>query len=138
MHRLVNIIIENGFHIHIYHILGVEKSKYINIISNACTTLETYLYEQCYCKKRLFGEPVVENMNVQNNEKNHIKTYEHWINNHGSIKQVYTTPSLLQMMMNTNLYFLANKGDAILQECNFFNLSDLTADVKQWVLIDCK
>ena len=42
------------------------------------------------------------------------------------------------MMVKSNLYFLANEGDAILQESSFFNPSDVTADVKQCTLIDCK
>ena len=120
--------------------LGVEKSKHINIISNACETLEMYLYEKCYKEERNFGEVgIIKNIaHAEERTKKHTKTYEQWIKDYGSIKQLYTISSLLQMMTSSNLYFLANEGDAILLECNFFNPSDTTADVKQGPLIDCK
>ena len=126
----------------IYFIIisGVEKSKYINIISNACERFETHLYEKCYKEERNFGEAVVVKGFAHSEEraKKNMKTYDEWVKEHGSIKQLYTTPSLLQMMTSSNLYFLANEGDAILQESSFFNPSDTTADVKQGPLIDCK
>ncbi|CAF1233206.1 unnamed protein product, partial [Rotaria magnacalcarata] len=115
----------------------VEKSKYINIISNACGALEMHIYEHCYKQERNFGE--IGNEKVQDSIEGKRKKmdFEHWVNNNGSIKQVYTTASLLQMMVKNNLFFLANEGDAILQECSFFNPSDTAADVKQGTLIDC-
>ena len=64
------------------------------------------------------------------------KDFESWTNNFGAIKQVYTTASLLQMLANSSLFFLANEGDAILQASSFFNPSDVSADVKQGTLID--
>lgn len=69
---------------------------------------------------------------------NKMMDFESWTNQFGSIKQVYTTSSLLQMLSTSDLFFLANEGDAILQESSFFNPSDTTADVKQGTLIDCK
>lgn len=64
--------------------------------------------------------------------------FDTWTNQFGTGKQVYTTPSLLHMLSVSNLFFLANEGDAILQESSFYNPSDITADVKQGTLIDCK
>ncbi|CAF3302937.1 unnamed protein product, partial [Rotaria socialis] len=118
---------------------GVEKSKYINIISNSCTKLEVYLYENYYKQQRCFSSSDVLEAAEEGDEKkkNNIKNFEYWINEFGSIKQVYTTASLLQMMSNKSLYFLANEGDAILQESSFYNPADVTADVKQGTLIDC-
>ena len=120
--------------------LGVEKSKYINLISDACTKLEYYVYEHWY--KRGRSSPLSESIDNQrpSGEKRGgmIKSFDCWVNEFGSIKQVYTTPSLLHMMSSTNLFLLANEGDAILQECSFYNPSDVTADVKQGTLIDCK
>ena len=71
-------------------------------------------------------------------EKQKIMSFDSWINTYGSIKQVYTTPSLVQIMTKTSVFFLANEGDAILQESCFFSPADLTADIKQGTLIDCK
>ena len=71
-------------------------------------------------------------------EKQKIMNFDSWINTYGSIKQVYTRPSLVQIMTKTSVFFLANEGDAILQESCFFSPADLTADIKQGTLIDCK
>lgn len=118
----------------------MEKSKYINIISNSCTKIEHYLYENYYNKQRRFSSSDVAELPQQGEEKTKytMKSFEYWINEFGSIKQVYTTASLLQIMTNTSVYFLANEGDAILQESSFYSPADITADVKQGVLIDCK
>jgi hypothetical protein len=120
--------------------LGVEKSKYINIISNSCTKIELYIYEEYYKKNRIFMPTGVNQTSQESQEKkkNIIKTFDGWISEYGSIKQVYTTPSLLQMMADTSIFFLANEGDGILQESSFFNPSDVAADTKQGTLIDCK
>ena len=76
---------------------------------------------------------------VQMDGKNcRMKNFDDWVSQHGSVKQVYTTPSLLQIMSKTSVFFLANEGDAILQESSFYNPSDVTADIKQGVLIDCR
>lgn len=71
-------------------------------------------------------------------KKVHLKTFDAWINEYGSIKQIYTTASLLRIMVNTSVFFLANEGDAILQESSFYSPADVTADMKQGTLIDCK
>jgi hypothetical protein len=119
--------------------LGVEKSKYINIISNSCSKFEHYMYEHYYTKQRSFlPAGMIETHRETEMKKTNLKNFDCWINEFGSIKQVYTTPSLLQMMTKTSVFFLANEGDAILQECNFYNPSDMTADIKQGTLIDCK
>ncbi len=121
-------------------VLGVEKSKYINIISNACTKVEKYIYNNYYRKQQVFTpagvDPIAEIIEERN--KNYGKTFENWINDHGSVKQVYTTPSLVQMMATTSIFILANEGDAILQESSFYNPSDVSCDIKQGTLIDCK
>jgi hypothetical protein len=122
-------------------LLGVEKSKYINIVSNSCTQIEQYIYEHHYKKRRFFASGDVCETNPQMNEKNNnnnLKNFDCWISQYGSIKQVYTTPSLLHMLSNTSVFFLANEGDAILLESSFYNLCDISADVKQGTLIDGK
>lgn len=119
--------------------LGVEKSKYINIISNACTKVEQYHYEYCRKKSNPAGTiEIFEPYRTTDKRMNKNVDFETWINHFGSIKQVYTTASLLQMLTQSNLFFLANEGDAILQESSFFNPSDVAADVKQGTLIDCE
>ena len=99
-----------------------------------------YLYENYYKRKRCFSssDAAEKDETIEENKKCNIKSFEYWVNEFGSIKQVYTTPSLLQMMTNTSVYFLANEGDAILQESSFYNPSDVMSDVKQGTLIDCK
>lgn len=77
-------------------------------------------------------------MHFAEKKTNKNTDFELWTNQFGAIKQVYTTPALLQMLSSANLFFLANEGDAILQESSFFNPSDTSADVKQGTLIDCK
>ena len=38
------------------HFEVVEKSKYIDIISNSFGAFQMYLYENCYKQERIFGE----------------------------------------------------------------------------------
>ena len=117
----------------------MEKSKYINTISNACTKVEYYQYEYSRRRSNEFNSiDGIESGYLTERKMNRSKDFETWTNQYGGIKQVYTTASLLQMLVNSNLFFLANEGDAILQESSFFNPSDVTADVKQGTLIDCK
>jgi hypothetical protein len=119
--------------------LGVEKSKYINVISNSCSKVERYIYDEYYKKRRSFIPDGGSETSQELCDKNkNIKSFDCWINHFGSVKQVYTTPSLLQILIETSVFFLANEGDAILQESSFYNPSDPTADIKQAALIDCK
>jgi hypothetical protein len=107
--------------------LGVEKSKYINTISNACTKVEYYHYESFRRKSNEFHLiDGTETIHLAEKKMNKSKDFESWTNQFGAIKQVYTTASLLQMLVTSNLFFLANEGDAILQESSFFNPSDVT------------
>ena len=78
------------------------------------------------------------NEQIETTKKNKMKSFESWIDEYGCIKQIYTNASLLQMMSKSSLFFLANEGDAILQESSFYNPCHLTADIKQGTLIDCK
>lgn len=108
------------------------------MMSNACTKVEQYFYESSLRKVNQI-EPTGNSESAHSMDKmNKTMDFDMWTNRFGAIKQVYTTPSLLQMLSYSNLYFLANEGDAILQECSFFNPSDVTADVKQGTLIDCE
>ena len=127
----------NDYSINHVLLLGVEKSKYINTISNACTVVEYYQYESSR-KKHNESYTTNDNEMIHLPEKTMIKSkdFKSWTNNFGAIKQVYTTASLLQALANSSLFFLANEGDAILQASSFFNPSDVSADVKQGTLID--
>jgi len=98
-----------------------------------------YIYEEYYEKNRSFIPDGGDKINQDIHDKNEkIKSFDCCVNNFGSVKQVYTTPSLLQILVYTSVFLLANEGDAILQESNFYNPSDPTADIKQATLIDCK
>lgn len=98
------------------------------------------MYENYYKKHKTFSPTEFNETNAEKEEKKkvHLKNIDAWINQYGSIKQIYTTASLLQMMVNTSVFFLANEGDAILQESCFYTPADVTADMKQGTLIDCK
>ena len=95
------------------------------------------MYEQYY-KKGLAFQAAGIYQDSEGYEKNNKKGFDDWIKEYGSVKQIYTTPSLVQMLSKTSLFFLANEGDAIFQESSFYNLSDTMADSKQGLLIDCK
>lgn len=98
------------------------------------------MYENYYKKHKTFSTIGFNETYTGKEEKQkiHLKNFDAWINQYGSIKQIYTTASLLQIMVHTSVFFLANEGDAILQESSFYSPADVTADMKQGTLIDCK
>ena len=88
----------------------------MHVVHLKCTCMKIAISK----KGSLGNRPMTDHRELLKIKKKDKLSLQHWINENGSIKQVYTTASLLQMMVRNTLYFLANEGDSILQESSFF------------------